>query len=535
MWGRGSWLALGAILAGSACGGPLDRRDGALIIRMTGVPPAVDRISLTLHAGGRDFPLALPRPPDDIIDALTAVPAGPGSLDLALLSGEATVARLQGYPVDIVELGVKEVITAFGDGPELQVALRTPGPQPVWSGPVLIDVRDQTPVPPAEVALEVWVDGAPHPAPPLMAGAAVLQLEPTALASALPRTFRVEVEGCFEGLPGACTTRTLEVEAHRRLWRTTGLARPAGAPLVLEAEGWLVVGDEQGRLHVLAIDTGEPVQAALTLGAELTGAAARVGAVVAIADRGGAVHGLAVGTAGLTPRWRRALSAPRPSPVVSDGARFVVGDQARLLALAPDDGAEAALATLSAPILAAPLADEAGVAAGDLEGRVVSLDRQDNLRFEEALGAAIYAAPARDGARLVVITGEGALHTLDAAGRPARAPVDLGAPVVFPPVPVATGWAVAAGRSVLFVEGDAVRAVPVGERVMGAPAPWPEGDGVVVGLFNGRVVVARPTGARTLGLLPGLALHPATLPGPPRAFVGGSVGEYQGLRAEEGF
>jgi len=70
---------------------------------------------------------------------------------------------------------------------------------------------------------------------------------------------------------------------------------------------------------------------------------------------------------------------------------------------------------------------------------------------------------------------------------------------------------------------------------MGAPALWPDGEGVVVGLYNGRVVVVRRDGAKTLGRMAGLALAPVTRTGPPRAFLGSSTGALQALRAEEGF
>ena len=212
-----------------ACGGPLDRRDGALVIRMTGVPEAVTRLELTLHAGGRAFDLALVRPLDDVVDELTAVPAGAARLDLSLFAGDELVAALVGLAVVIDEDATREVVTAFGDGPKLQVELRGASSRPVWEGPVFVDVRDRTATPPAEIELSVWVDGVHVVAPPLADGAWVVQVDPVALGALLPRTVLVEVEACFIGLAGACARGGVEVELHRRLWRTTARGRPAGA------------------------------------------------------------------------------------------------------------------------------------------------------------------------------------------------------------------------------------------------------------------------------------------------------------------
>lgn len=533
---RGAPFAAGLLTAllAAACGGPLDRKDGALRIQMTGVPDEVDALELTLHAGAREFTLARARPANDLVDDFSAVPAGQWTLDLTLLAATTPVARLEGYPVEVVQDRVQEILTPFGDGPMLQVDLRTGAAHPVWAGPIFVEVRDRTEVPPAELILSVHVDGVAQPAPPPADGSWVIQVDPAPFAGARTEPVIIEVEGCYQGLIAACSVGQVAVEVHRRVWGVELGARPAGAPLLLEPEGWLVVGDEQGNLHVVDTETGAPVQAPLTLGGELFGPAVRAGATVAITDRVGAVHGLEIGAGGLTARWRHPLS-PRPTPVASDGARFYVGDGARLLALAPADGVEAVLATLSAPLHAAPLADDSGTVAADLLGQVVSLDVQDNLRFRVELGGAVYATPARDAGRVRIATGEGVLITLGPAGGEALEPVALGAPVGFAPVRVASGWAVAAGRSVKFIDVGGVHDVPLGERVMGAPAPWPDGEGVVVGLYNGRVVVVRPDGAKTLGRLEGLALSPVTRAGPPRAFLGSSAGALQALRAEEGF
>ena len=91
---RGAPFAAGLLTAllAAACGGPLDRKDGALRIQMTGVPDEVDALELTLHAGAREFTLTRARPANDLVDDFSAVPAGQWTLDLTLLAATTAMA-----------------------------------------------------------------------------------------------------------------------------------------------------------------------------------------------------------------------------------------------------------------------------------------------------------------------------------------------------------------------------------------------------------------------------------------------------------
>lgn len=534
----GARLTIACTLALSvawACGQPFDRQDGQLLIVLQGAPESATHLRAVFVAeDGRRFELERARPEDDIVDDFSAVPVGLGTLSLVLLA-ERPVLELPDIPVQI-EQGAPRTIHPFSEGPRIEVASRSPQGHARASGLIFIDVQDRTPAPPAETVIEVWAAGMAQ-APPVYAdGGWIIAVDPGLAGDLLPAELEVKVQACFQGLPNVCTTRSTIVRVHREAWQRALNDRPSGPALSLPERGWLVVPDDLGTLWVLDAQTGEVVQPALALGEGFVGAPARVGSLVAVAERSGVVHGLEITDEGLQPVWQASLSAPRPSPVASHAGRLFVADQAQVYEVSPVDGSLSAWGQASAPIVAAPLVLADGVVVVDLLGQVLKLSAPSQSVFRTETGAAIYAPAVAEGDELRVGTSEGVWLSLDAQGQVVGRQ-DLGAPIVLAPARQPDGWAVAAARSVFFVRAQSVIEVPMGERIMGAPAPWPGSPaGVVLGLFNGRVVRVRAaSGPRTLSVLQGLALAPTVLSEPMRVVVGTSAGRLHGLEPETEF
>jgi len=445
------------------------------------------------------------------------------------------VLELPDIPVQI-EPGAPLTIHPFSQGPIIEVASRSPQGHARASGLIFIDVEDRTPSPPAETVLEVWAAGVLQ-APPVYAdGGWIIAVDPALAGDLLPADLEVKVQACFQGLPSLCTTRSTTVRVHREAWQHQLSDRPSGPALLVPERGWLVVPDDLGKLWLLDAQTGALVQPALQLGDGLVGAAVRQEETVAVAERSGAVFGLSITDEGLEQKWQADLSAPRPSPVASQAGRLFVADQAQVYEVSALDGTLSPWGQASAPIVAAPLVLPDGVVVADLLGQVLKLGAPGQVTFRTETGAAIYAPAVPQGSELRVGTSEGAWLSLDAQGQVIDRQ-EFGAPIVLAPTRQSDGWAVAAGRSVFFVSGQGVVEVPMGERIMGAPAPWPGSPaGVVVGLFNGRVVRVRAaSGARTLSVLQGLALAPSVGTSSNQVIVGTSAGRLHALVPEQDF
>lgn len=526
--------ALGLSLSVS-CGAPFDREDGRLVILLDGAPPEATHLrAIYVSQDERRFQLERARPMDDIVPDFSALPVGSGRLSISLLAQDVLLLQVQ--DLEVVIDGVRELrIQPFSERPRLRLAPRATAGHPRWAGPLYVDVLDDSATPPSEPELQLWAQDQLQPTPARTPAGWIVPVDPALASDLLPATLDIRAQVCFRGLPGLCTTETATVQVHRRVWARELSGRPSGAGTLIAERGWALVPDEGGTLWVIDVSTGDLVQPALQLADGLVGAVAQAGATVAVASKAGRVHAFSVQDEGLIAAWTGGPLSPRPSPVVSDGQGFVIADQEVVYALDPSTGAATELGRSSAPIVAPPLAQDSGVVVADLMGEVLALTHEGQVRFRIQLGSPIYAAVVADGTGYRVVTGEGEFITLDAQGRRLSGSL-LGAPVVFEPVPLADGWAVAAGRSVFFLGAQGRQEVALGERIIGAPATWPDGRGVLVGLFNGRFVRVRPDQApRTLSRLQGLALSPRVMAGPARALVGTSAGQLQLLRAEEDF
>ena len=103
----------------AACGGPLDRVDGRLVITLAGLPVDADVIDLELLAGGRTFETSVPVM--QTIDVFSAVPAGEGALTLTVRDGSRVLTRRIRIPVTIEADATTNHFVDFLAGPEIEI------------------------------------------------------------------------------------------------------------------------------------------------------------------------------------------------------------------------------------------------------------------------------------------------------------------------------------------------------------------------------------------------------------------------------
>jgi hypothetical protein len=560
------WALSGLVLA--SCVGPLDRKDGALVIVLIGAPSATDRLAVVVHDGGRDFSAAVARPAGDVIRDFSAVPEGTVSVDVVAYAAGQQLGAVLGRPIDIAA-GKTSTLTASllpaGQDPAA-VTILDPADDgvlvPVFGGPITLTVMAD---PTATLVLDVHANGQPIGLLDLTEGEWSGQIDPHLAGPLLPAPLSIVVESCVAGDPSTCSHATRTVVVDRRLWRAD-LGAKAGAPPAYDAASdTVVIGDELGQIHLLSstgtLRVSPPPQLAKPVRASIAIAGGRAVAV----DGVGTAHALRL-TDG-SEVWRASLGTSAPTGAVADPAssRVIVGAGPALLALA-DDGTRRTLAMLPGTMRADPRVDRFGIVAADLSGNAVALGPDGALLWTAApLTASIYAPPARTattaarptGTLLLVGDIENLLVQLDAAtGARLGPPINLGAPVVHAPIELQTGiLAVAAADRLLWVDlaSGQVTPEPMNEQITGAPALWPDGRHVVLGLFHGKVVVAGPgddpqAGPAVLSRLDPPAFSPLILPPPDpsavpgvptgaqaRVLVASGGGSVEMLLAEGGF
>ena len=515
------------LAAACACTGPLDRRDGALIIELVDVPAQVDELAIEVHAGGRTFALEIARPPNDRITAFSAVPAGSATLDLRLFAGGLLVATKLGMPVEVVE-GATEVVTAaFALGPEIVIDDPAVGASHhVADGFVALTVRAVDPALPTRLTVEVG--GTQIEALPTARGWFAM-IDPALAGPILPAPLDIELEACVIGAGGLCSQHARSVEIHRRAWLVDLGAVAAARPTV--AHSAVIIGDESGALHVLEQADGQARFAAVQLAAPLSLPAVDVGGQVAVVDGANVLSLVALDTGARSP-WQRALGADRPTAPAFDRGSIIVAAGRRVLQIDPADGSALEIASTAAVIRAPPLADPLGLVVVDVAGHVVVLDAAGAVAGTTSLEAAVIAQPARDGADAIVATVRGHVFRI-ASDASAVSLADLGAPVVHAPLVLGDHVVVAAGEEVAWVSTAGVTRRRLPAPITGAPAAWGPEPGVVVGLRSGLVVALDSDGAlRVIARLEGAALSPAVVG--TEIAVAGSRGVLDLLKPEEG-
>jgi len=523
--GRGTRWGLIGVAAAVACAGPLDRRDGALVIELLAVPDVVDEVGVTLHADGRVFEHRQLRPMDDRITALTAVPAGAARLDIRLFAAGTLVATRLGMPVDVEQDDTKTVSAQFDLGPEIEIRDPSEGAaHHVGDGFVPLTIRAVDPSLPTE--LEVVVNGEMIETLPTAIGWFAM-IDPSLAGSILPAALTIDVAACAVAGARLCGDHRRVVEVHRRDWRVK-LPAVAQAPATM-IDDLLIIGDESGALHLLELVDGSSRVEPLALAAPMSLGPAVVGDRVAVVD--GEDRLMLVSPDGTRSMWNLALGPQRATAPRAYANRIVVGAGRTVVAVDASSGARSELITSPAAIRAPVLVDAHGIVVADTAGNVTVLDAADMHVTREQLGEPVLAPPVRLDAGAIVATLDGTVAKIDAAGLVAIA--DLEAPVVHPPLIVGDRVVVAAGNELSWIGRGEVTTRRLPAPITGAPAPWGSDDAVIVGLASGLLIRVHPDQPPLIvSRLPGAALSPVVISG--RIAVAGSRGDLVLLRPEDG-
>jgi hypothetical protein len=518
-------------LAVSGCWGPLDRRDGALSIELVELPPSTNAIEVTVHAGGRAFSERIARPPGDVIDSFSAIPAGAARIDARAFEDTRPLTSRRNVPIEVVEGKTTTVRIGFSAGPEVRVLSPDDGARfHISDGAIEVVVEAIDPLLPTDLAIRIGDRALPAVA---SAGARwTANIDPLEAAPILPAELTIDIEACAAGDRAACTSHTRKVLVERRAWKkqlaAVARARPAFSAF---AGGTIVFGDREGMFHIFALATGEPRYAGVMLNAPLTRATVIADDLAITVDGAGVLHGFALAT-GLE-SFALALGAPRPTSPVFDGRRILVGAGRRLLAIDHLSETVRELAVFTATITAAPWADERGVIAADSSGQVMFLDASDRVEAIETLPRGAIVPPIREGAGALIADESGLVHRVRTAGEP----VMLSPPPVHPPVRAGEAIVYAFGDRLAWIRPDRVTIREAGGPITGAPASWPSGQAVVIGIQQPSLVKAADEEgrAKVISRIEGAPLPALLIEGPTRLVVPSNTGSLEMFELEEGF
>lgn len=528
-WSR--W-GLGLVVALAACGGPLDRQDGALALRLEALPLGADRASVVLQSNGRRFTRSLEQLGPGRRPVFTAVPVGPAQVEVSLYGGAQLLARQVGLPIEIeldreVELalnfataGLPKVAIAGGPGPRRHAT---------WSGPIVLEVEevlgDSRPV-----ELSVTVAGEAEPTASFSAGRLILTIDPLRAGPLLPAILPIEMLACWDNQ--LCSSERVDVEVHRQVW-SAGWPRLLNvAPVFAPEQGLVVFSGEDGGLHLIEVANGTGTT--IPLSGRLSKPMAVRGEVLAIVDEAMTLHGIDLAQRQV--RWSTPLGA-RSTGVAAHGDHFLLGVGSAIWRVDARTGEHQVLAELGAAAATTPTVDAQGIIVADFNERIHLLDPQGRLLARAQVDAPVVVPPLRFGGAVVAIDQNGVVRRFDDAGQALGAPLELGGTVVLPAVVHEGALVIASQRSLYFYNGVAPpSSVSFAVPILGAPTPIP-GGAVVVGLRSGQVVRVSPDGeAKTLSRLEELALGAAVLDTPGlEVIVGTATGRVERLRAEEGF
>ncbi len=504
------------MLALLACGGPLDRQDGVLHLVLQRAPN-YDRLQLQLLAGQKTFDQVLPRPSDDVVRALTAVPAGPVQLSFRLWRGDALVDAREGLTATVSANRTSTLAVDLGAFPEVVIEDPPEGhSHAVYDGPLFLNVR--SPQSPRSVTLVVEANGIVTKTEAGQ-GSWTFPIEPSRAGRILPAPLVLRVSACWTDAPTHCAVAERTVQIHRRCWRTS-LDVLAATPPARWGEA-VVWGAENGDLYGLDATTGQvrfqnstvgPLDSAFAAVADrlfFVSGDYRLGSL----DLQGAVH---LGSV---------LSALKPSSPAGGATVWVGAGRSLLRGIDLEIVAE-----LPAQIRAEPLVTADSVVVADLAGNVQVRALDGSIRFSNQVGGPVRARPVFYQEAFWVVRLDGTLLRLGPDG-----PLEvqrLGGQVIHSPLVVGRHLVIAAGDQ-LYWYGARERPLLLGAPITGAPALWSQ-DEVVLGLRTGQVLVVNSGGPRPLSQLQGAALHPLVLQ-PSRVVVAGTGGAVECLRAEENF
>lgn len=526
----GVGLGFLAVLLG--CGGPLDRQDGALALRVEAPPTGTDRARVVLHTGGRSFERSLEMRGPGRRLVFTAVPIGPAVVEVSLYGGEQLLARQVDLQIDIqldrevelaldfAALGLPKVAIVGGLGPRRHAT---------WAGPIVLEIEEVL-GDPRPIDLSVTVAGEPEPLASFSAGRLTLTIDPLRAGPLLPAALPIALRACWDA--ALCSTEQLEFQVHRQVWSADWPRLLNVTPILAEAQGVVAFSGEDGGLHLIELANGTGTT--VTLAGRLSKAMAHSGGVLAVVDEEMVLHG--VDLVERSVRWSKPLGA-RSTGVAAYGEHFFLGVGTAIWRVEAATGVHQVLAELGGTLATTPTVDAQGILVADFRGEITLLDLQGVALASVRSGAPVVVPPLRFGDGVVAIDQDGVVLRFSPTGARTGDPLELGGTVVLPAVVHGGQLVVASQRTLHLWNGvDLPRTVPFAVPILGAPTPAPDGA-VVVGLRSGLVVVVSASGeAKVLSRLDELALGSTVLGGPGlEVIVGTATGRVERLRAEEGF
>lgn len=521
-----------SLAAFAACGGPLDRRDGAISIVLMEVPVEVDSFQVLVRAGGRDFSADIPRRGSDVIDEFSAVPIGPALITVRAMVGAFAVASRVNIPVEVIEGQTQVVHVPLASGPEVQVISPEAGAHHrISAGPIAVIVEAVDPQLPTDLSIRLGDQDLALTADAGRRWSA--SIDPHQVAPVLPATITINIVACAAGSKTACTTTERTVRIERTLWSAQFpliTARPSYAP------GVFVFGDREGKLRIVSAEDGTEKHV-LALAGPLRRATVVANDLAIAVDNDGVMHAISVATGAEV--WSRALGHPRPTRPVFDTAyaldRLVIGAGRRLLSIDTALGGVEELAVMSATITAAPLADANGLVAGDSAGEVLFFDVNGSIVDRASIGAKVVVQPIRDGESTLIFDELGGIHRLH--GNDPLPQVQLSPQPIHDPVRAGAAIAVAHGDRLTFIRGSRVLTVPAGGSITFAPIPAPIGGGVLIGINQPPLIksILESGEQRVVSRMDGPPLSGILLDAPPRLLAPANTGALQLFELEEGF
>lgn len=527
-----------SLAAFAACGGPLDRRDGAISIVLMEVPIQVDAFQVQVRAGGRDFTAQVARRRADVIDEFSAIPIGPALISVRAMAGTIAVASRLNIPVEVIEGQTQVVHVPLASGPEVKVLSPEIGAHHrISAGLIEVRVEAVDPQLPTDLSISIGQRELSLAADAGRSWSATI--DPREVAPILPASITIDIVACAAGSGTACTTHERTVRIDRTIWSMQLpliTARPSYA-----SPSAFVFGDREGSLRIVSAVDGS-AQHTIALEGPLRRATLVAGDLAIAVDNQGVMHAISVATG--VEAWSRALGHPRPTPPVFDTGyaldRLVIGAGRRVLSIDVAHGELEELAVLSSTITAAPLADERGLVAGDSSGEVIFLDAGGSIVDRASIGAKVVVQPIRDGASTLIFDELGAIHRLQ--GADPLPPIALSPQPIHDPVRAGSAIAIAHGDRLTFIRGARALTIPAGGSITFAPIAAPSSSssgsgGVLIGINQPPLIkLIREDGEqRVVSRLDGPPLSGILLDAPARLLVPANTGALQMLELEEGF
>jgi hypothetical protein len=539
-------LATAAALGIAGCwGGALDRKDGAIKIVLVGMPDNARIVDATVTGGEqRSFHARVPRPVDGIVAVFSAVPVGRDRVDVKLFDEEAlTPIEEMSEMVDVIEHDVREVIVRFSKAPDGALDVRIEHPEDgsqyeIANGPITLQVMKGDPM--IAIDLRVTVNDRE-----LMLSESVLDwtadVDPHLAGDVVPAQLAIVAHACRAGSTSLCADVTSTIEVNRRHW-SAKLGGAILAPVAVAGDA-VIAASRAGDVGAFGLAEGTSPKGAALPAAPVAGPIVMDDLAIVV-DAAGTVHALPLDLA--PERWSLALgvghaTGPSAQP---ERARIVVGSGRQVFAIDLQAHAKAELFRLADDLGAPPYVDPLGVVAADVRGDLSAFDSMDRRVFDASAGAPVYAPIVRGlASEIIAVTSDGVVNRYDAdSGAVIGAPIDLAAAVRAAPIIAGDHLVIAAADQLAWIDrsGSVVAKYPVGAPITAAPrlVPWSLKPTVAIGLRTGAVLFARiDEPLKSLSNIEGavLALAPADAGSVHLVIAGGSRGDLEALRPEEGF